>query len=76
MTILLTSTPNEFVADIILQRLAEGGIQALPIGRSAQPTTFANGQDIYVEDDDLERAREILREAESAGDELSEGDAA
>jgi hypothetical protein len=74
-TTLLTSAPNEFVADIILQRLAEGGVRARPIGRLAGPTPFAVGrvveQDIYVEDGDLQRAREILRDAESAGEELA-----
>ena len=70
---LLTSAPNEFVADMICQRLMEGGVQVLPVGTSARPASLGGGRDIYVEDADLERAREILRDAESLSDEdLSE----
>jgi hypothetical protein len=73
---LVTSAPNEFVADIICQRLKEGGVQVLPVGTSARPTSLAGGRDIYVEDDDLTRAHEILQEAEAAGDEMSEASGA
>jgi hypothetical protein len=70
---LLTSAPNEFVADMICQRLMEGKVQVLPVGTSARPASLAGGRDIYVEDADLERACEILRDAESLSDQdLSE----
>lgn len=61
--------PNEFVAGAVCQQLIEGGVQPLSVGASAKPGTLSGGRDIYVEDADLERARQILKEAEGVSDE-------
>jgi hypothetical protein len=73
VTRFLTSAPNEFVADMIYQRLTEAGVQPLSIGSEARPASLDGGRDIYVEDQDLDRARQILRRAESVSEqELSD----
>jgi hypothetical protein len=64
----LINAPSEFVADMICARLSEAGIQPRSIGASARPATLAGGRDIYVEDDELNRAREVLHEAESSSE--------
>lgn len=53
---------------MICERLTEVGVQPLPIGALARPGSLTGRRDIYVEDGDLDRAREILREAESVSD--------
>jgi Putative prokaryotic signal transducing protein len=75
----LATVANEFEADMILTRLSEAGVRAWPsvegpFGRGGTGET----RDIYVEDADLERAREVLAAAESIGEDelrtLSEQD--
>lgn len=68
MSRFLISAPNELVADMIRQQLVAGGVPSLPVGNSAKPVTGCAGFDIYVEDGDLQRAREILRAAESVSE--------
>ena len=65
---LLATVGNEFEADIICERLAEGGIIAA-VQASGRGNAFAGGRDIYVQEHDLERAREILQDAEEVSDE-------
>ena len=64
----LINAPNEFTAEMICQRLAEGGVRPLSVGTTAKPTSMAGGRDIYVDDRDFDRAREILRAAETVSD--------
>lgn len=61
--------PNEFVADAVCEQLIEGGVQPRSVAASAKPGTLAGGRDIYVADGDLERARQILKDAEEVSDE-------
>jgi hypothetical protein len=61
----LISAPSEFVADTMCGQLVAAGIRPQTIGNSIRPATLAAGRDIYVDDEHLERAREVLREAES-----------
>lgn len=68
MTKWLITAPNEFVADIICQRLLEGGVQPLSIGTSVISSSLAGGRDIYVEDKELEHAQRILKEMETTAD--------
>jgi hypothetical protein len=73
----LLSAPSEFVADIVCQRLSEGGVRSFSQGAGARRSSLAGAQDIYVEDGDLARARSILKEAETFSEDelaaLSEG---
>jgi hypothetical protein len=64
----LIHAPNEFVAEIIRQRLAEGGVRSFSVG-SARPSSLAGGRDIYVEELDLEHARRILKSVEDNNEE-------
>jgi hypothetical protein len=63
----LTSVSNAFEAEMVLGRLADAGIHAAQQGTLVlgQPGGTAGAQDIYVEDEDIDRAREALRVAES-----------
>jgi hypothetical protein len=72
----LMTVPNEFVADMIRQRLSDGGIQstAAPSGGKGATVAFGIERAIYVEDTDLERARAIVQEAEAAGRDLGAAD--
>ncbi len=76
MTQWLMTAPNEFVADMIRQRLSDGGVQstAAAAGGKGAAVAFGSEQAIYVDDADLERARVIVQEAEAAGRDLGEGD--
>ena len=59
---------GEFEADIVRERLAEAGIQVLIQGEG-NPRAIASGaRDICVEDDELERAREVLKAAEGVSE--------
>jgi hypothetical protein len=57
----LITAPNEFVADMICQRLVEGGVQPLSLGTSSRPSSLAGGRDVYVGDGELDLARQISR---------------
>lgn len=76
MTQWLMTAPNEFVADMIRQRLSDGGVQstALASGGKGAAVAFGMERAIYVEDADLERARAIVEEAEAAGRDLGGAD--
>jgi hypothetical protein len=61
VTSYLTTARNEPELDAICGRLADAGIRVLAQGaldRLGVP--FATSRDIYVNDDDLERARQVL----------------
>lgn len=60
MSKLLTTVNNEAEAHIVIDRLAQAGIRAWPLGMPRFPA-----RDIYVEDADLEQARAVLQAAES-----------
>jgi hypothetical protein len=66
---LLVRASTEFEADAILDRLADAGVQAVSKGGA-----YAWGaKDIYVEEGELETAREALANARSfSDDELAE----
>lgn len=74
----LTTPINELEADIILARLKEADINAWESNSLGGPQGSAGPRDIYVDDTDLERAREVLREAQNVDeeelDELAEGE--
>jgi hypothetical protein len=55
---LLTTVSNEAEAHMLLERLSEAGVRAWPSGLPQFPA-----RDIYVEEADLERAREALQAA-------------
>ncbi len=66
----LTSANNEFEATIIAERLGEAGISPLVQGGpSGRGISVAIPRDIYVEDQDFERAHEVLKAAEDTSDE-------
>jgi hypothetical protein len=72
MARLLTTVHDAMEADMVLTRMEEAGIHAW----SSSPFTSRYGsavpQDIYVEDDELERARAALKAAEDVDqDELT-----
>lgn len=69
MTRLLTTASSDFEAEIIRDRLAEAGVDLLIQGEG-NPRAVAGGpRDIFVEDDDLQRAQEALQEAQNVDDE-------
>ena len=75
----LTTASNEFEADIILSRLDEAGIHAWESNSLGGPAGSAGPRDVYVDDDvDLERAKDVLREAQNVAeeelDEFAEGE--
>ena len=74
----LTTASSEFEAEIILERLSEAGVQAVQQGPLAPRVGYPGGRDIYVEEQDLDRARAALKAAEGFSEEelteLSERD--
>jgi hypothetical protein len=65
----LTTTTNEFEADLVCGLLSDAGIQAMQqLTNTGIGGRVGGGgaRDVYVEERDLERAREILKDA--AGD--------
>ena len=66
----LLTTENGPQAELIRSRLQEAGINALTHGTGLAAYTQESGaQEIYVGDDDLERAREVLKSYEGVSDE-------
>jgi Putative prokaryotic signal transducing protein len=66
----LTTAGNEFEADMVCGLLSEAGIRAMQqLSNTGVAGRVGGGgaRDIYVEERDLERAREIL-DGEAAGD--------
>jgi Putative prokaryotic signal transducing protein len=62
---LLTSTANDFEAEVIRGRLADAGIEVVVKG--GLPGRYGNvvgARDIYVEEDDFERASEAMKAGE------------
>jgi hypothetical protein len=60
----VTTASNEFEADIILGRLEEAGIHAWESNSLGGPAGSAGPRDIYVEDAEVEKAKEALRQAQ------------
>jgi hypothetical protein len=57
----IAGATNEPQADLIIQQLAEAGISAVSQLSSGNPEFGASGgRTVYVEDEDVERAREVL----------------
>jgi hypothetical protein len=57
----VAGTTNQPQADLVLARLAEAGITAISQLSSGNPELGASGgRTIYVEEEDVERARELL----------------
>lgn len=73
----LTTGSNEIEADIIVSRLSEAGIHAWQQGTLGGRPGYAGARDIYVEEADLEAAREALKAAQDVDEDeliaLSEG---
>jgi hypothetical protein len=74
----LTTASNEFEADIVLSRLRDAGISAWESNSLGGRPGSAGPRDVYVEDADLERARQALAAAQDVDedelDALAEGD--
>lgn len=65
----LLTTENGPQAELIRGRLQDAGISALTHGGGLAAYTQESGaQEIYVGDDDLERAREVLKSYEGVSD--------
>jgi hypothetical protein len=73
----LLTASGEFEADIIRERLAEAGISVLIEGQGNPRAITAGVRDIYVDDTQLEHAREVLAAAQNVDedqlDALSQG---
>jgi len=73
----LTTGSNEIEADIIVGRLSEAGIVAWQQGALGGRPGYAGARDVYVEEVDLEAAREALKAAQDVDEDelisLSEG---
>jgi hypothetical protein len=65
----LMTVANEFEADMILSRLAEAGVRAVQEGPLGPRAEGFGTRDIYVEEIDLDRAREALEAAEDISEE-------
>ncbi len=65
MACCLTTAHDEIEADIVLARMKEAGIHAWPSSALRSRYGSAVPQDIYVEDEDLERARAALQASEN-----------
>jgi Putative prokaryotic signal transducing protein len=76
MQFLITAS-SAFEAEIVCSRLREAGIEPLWQGSEMPRSGEIVMRDIYVEDDELERAKQVLAEAEDFDEEelirLSEG---
>jgi hypothetical protein len=71
---LLTSTSNEFEAEVIVGRLVDAGIAGEVRGQiqTRSGGYVQGGRDVFVEEDQLDRARSVLSEAEGVSeDELA-----
>jgi hypothetical protein len=62
----VTTVRNDQEAQIILAYLAEAGIHAWPSGPPL--TEGVATRDIYVDDPDLDRARQVLKEAQGVSE--------
>jgi hypothetical protein len=71
---LVTSVGSEPEAELIAARLSEAGIQAISRRSIGGPEWGVSGaRDVYVEEHDLDRAREVLRAGEGVSeDQLAE----
>lgn len=76
MQFLITAS-SAFEAEIVCSRLREAGIEPLWQGSEMPRSGEIVMRDIYVEDDDVERAKKVLAEAQDFDEEelirLSEG---
>jgi hypothetical protein len=61
----LLTASGEFEAEIIRERLAEAGIGVLVKGQRNARAIGAGARDIYVDDTQLEHAREVLAGAQN-----------
>lgn len=67
---LLTTVPGGPAAEMICTRLRQAGIEAVGKGGALSARSRGIGpQDIYVEERDLDRAREVLQADEGVGEE-------
>ncbi|HEX3510258.1 MAG TPA: DUF2007 domain-containing protein [Solirubrobacteraceae bacterium] len=71
---LLASTPTDFEAEVIVGRLADEDIAAeIRGGLMTRGGYVQGGRDVFVAEEDLERARAVLSAAQGIGeDELAE----
>jgi hypothetical protein len=66
---ILTSVSSEPEASLVTARLAEAGIQAIARRSIGGPEWGVSGaRDLYVEEQDLDRARELLRADEGVSE--------
>jgi hypothetical protein len=64
---ILTSVSTTAEADIIVALLQEAGIHVIPQRATGGPEWgFSGARDVWVEESDLERAREVLKADEGA----------
>jgi hypothetical protein len=68
----LMTASSEFESEVIRERIAEAGITVLVEGQQNPRAHLGSGRAVYVEARDLERARQVLAEAENVDeDELA-----
>jgi hypothetical protein len=64
---ILTSVGSTAEADMVIALLEEAGIHTMPQRAIGGPEFGLSGaRDVWVEEDDLERAREVLQASEGA----------
>jgi len=64
---IVTSVSSEPEAEMVCARLAEAGIQAMPQRSTGGPTWGISGaRDVYVDEQDLDRAHEVLKADEGS----------
>jgi hypothetical protein len=65
---ILTTAGNEIEVDLLLARLQEAGIHCMRSAGGARGVLFG-GRDILVDEEDLDRAREVLKANQGGFDE-------
>jgi len=73
----VATAANEFEAELISGALSEAGIEStMELANTGIGGRFGGGgaRDIYVREEDLERAREALKGVEDEGEEDQEGE--
>jgi hypothetical protein len=69
---IVATAANEFEAELISGALSEAGIEStMELANTGMGGRFGGGgaRDIYVREEDVERAKEALKEAEDSGEE-------
>ncbi len=74
---IVATAANEFEAELICGALSEAGIEStMELANTGIGGRFGGGgaRDIYVREEDVERAKEALKGAEDAGEDGEDGE--